>query len=342
MLQKNKSKELLCIATTTIIIGIVIFFTSIFYYPISLPKIVSSGNSEWIQDLGYIFYGLLISSIILFAYGIRQFVKIWQYKVFGLSSEWLSRNSVDAHASLSYLVVSSSSLLSSLFALLKIIVSIICDKRYSKFFYLLSIGYGIFYALVSGMLIYRPDINLSSLYGVPIPSIIMTSYGPTGYVPTMSIYVTDHLGFFIIPLNLLVALVISALVGFNGVLSIFAFSDRRRRRSKINVDNGNSNSNKSMNKPAKDSLGVTSSILNAAGATVGIFAVCPTCASFYILSIFTGSLVPTITTFTVTFYSLFLIITIPLLLLSPLLTAWSIRKNILLKQCSLLRRRTEY
>jgi hypothetical protein len=331
MSQKYKSKELLGIATTTIIIGIVIFFTSIFYYPISLPKIVTSGNSEWIQDLGYIFYGLLISSIILFAYGIRQFVKIWQYKVFGLSSEWLSRNSVDAHASLSYLAVSSS-LLSSLFALLKMIVSIICDKRYSKFFYLLSIGYGIFYALVSGMLIYRPDINLSSLYGVPLPSIIMTSYGPTGYVPTMSIYVTDHLGFFIIPLNLLVALVISALVGFNGVLSIFAFSDRRRR-SKINVDNGNG-SNKNMNKPAKDSLGVTSSILNAAGATVGIFVVCPTCASFYILSIFTGSLVPTITTFTVTFYSLFLIITIPLLLLSPLLTAWSIRKSILLKQCS--------
>jgi hypothetical protein len=333
MLQKYKSKELLGIiaATTTIIIGIVIFFTSIFYYPISLPKIVSSGNSEWIQDLGYIFYGFLISSIILFAYGIRQFVKIWQYKVFGLSSEWLSRNSVDAHAILSYIALSSS-LLSSLFSLLKIIVSIICDKRYSKFFYLVSIGYGIFYALVSGMLIYRPDINLSSLYGVPLPSIIMTSYGPTGYVPTMSIYVTDHLGFFIIPLNLLVALVISALVGFNGVLSIFAFSDRRRR-SKINVDNCNSN-NKSMNKPAKDSLGVTSSILNAAGATVGIFVVCPTCASFYILSIFTGSLVPTITTFTVTFYSLFLIITIPLLLLSPLLTAWSIRKSILLKQCS--------
>jgi hypothetical protein len=187
----------------------------------------------------------------------------------------------------------------SLFALLKMIVSITCDKRYSNFFYLLSIGYGIFYALVSGMLIYRSDINLSSFYGASIPSIIMTSYGPTGYVPTMSIYVSDHLGFFIIPPNILVALVISVLVGFNGVLSIYAFSDRRRR-SKINIDNGNRN-NKSMNKPAKDSLGVTSSILNVAGATAGRFVVCPTCASFYILSIFTGSLVPAITTFTVTF-----------------------------------------
>jgi len=288
MLQKYKFKKLLGIATTTIIIGIVILFSTIFYYPISLPKIVSSGNSEWIQDVGYIFYGLLSSSIILFAYGICQIVKIWQYKVFGLSSEGLSRNS-DAHASLPYLAVSSSSpLLSSLFALLKIIVSIICDKRYSKLFYLLTIGYGIFYALVSSILIYRPDINLSSVYGVAIPSITMTSYGPTGYVPAMSIYVTDHLGLFIIPLNILTALVISALVGFNGVLSIFALSDRRRR-SKINVDDGNSN-NKSMNsnKPAKNSLGATSSILNAVGATAGLFAACPTCASFYIFSIFTG------------------------------------------------------
>jgi hypothetical protein len=337
MLQKYEFKELLGIATTTIIVGIMILFTSIFYYPLFLPKIITSGNSEWIQDLGYIFYVLLSSSIILFAYGIRQILKICQYKVFGLSSEWFSRKSVDAHASLSYIAVSSSSsLISSLFALLKIIVSIICDKRYSKFFYLLSIGYGIFYALVSSILIYRPDINLSSVYGVHIPSITMTSYGPTGYVPTMSIYVTDHLGFFIIPLNLLVALVISALVGFNGVLSIYALSDRHRR-SKINGDNANgSSNNKSMNKPAKNSLGATSSILNVAGATAGIFAACPTCASFYIFSIFTASLVPTITTFTVTFYSVFLIITIPLLLLSPLLTAWSIRKSIFLKQCSLL------
>jgi uncharacterized membrane protein YdbT with pleckstrin-like domain len=92
MLQKYKFKELFGIATTTttIIIGIVILFTSIFYYPISLPKIVSSGNSEWIQDIGYIFYGLLSSSIILFAYGICQIVKIWQYKVFGLSSKFRS------------------------------------------------------------------------------------------------------------------------------------------------------------------------------------------------------------------------------------------------------------
>jgi hypothetical protein len=92
-----------------------------------------------------------------------------------------------------------------------------------------SIGYGIFYAVISGMLVYRTN-DFSSLYGaITVPSINIITYGPMGYVPTVTIYLTEHVGILIIPVNLLIALALSALVGFNSVLWIYAFMNRPRK-----------------------------------------------------------------------------------------------------------------
>lgn len=139
----------------------------------------------------------------------------------------------------------------------------------------------------------------------------MITYGPMGYVPTMAAYFTEHIGLLIIPINFFIILIVSALVGFNTVLSIYAFVNRPKR-----------------------STTTTSSFLGALGATTSLFAACPTCASFYIFTIMAGSLAPTIAAFTASFYIIFIAVSIPLLILTPFLTALSIRKMVF-SQCSL-------
>jgi len=165
------------------------------------------------------------------------------------------------------------------------------------------------------MIIYRAD-NISELYGVTVPSLVMISYGPLGYVPTMSAYLNEHVSFLIIPINLIVTLVVSSLVGFNTVLSTYAFAQRPKRS--INTATG------------------TSSVLSIVGATTSLFATCPTCASFYIFNIMAGSLAPTVAAFAISYYALFVAISIPLLFATLFVTALSIRRMLLLGQCYLL------
>jgi hypothetical protein len=67
------------------------------------------------------------------------------------------------------------------------------------------------------MIIYRPD-SISDFYGVTVPSITMISYGSMGHVPTMAAYLSEDVGLLVIPINLIVTLIVSALVGFNTAL----------------------------------------------------------------------------------------------------------------------------
>jgi len=276
---QRKRKTRLGHFITTIGIGLVVF--SILSYPTFLPKIITSENSAWIQQISFIFYGLLFGGIILTAIGIRKMFKAWSYEI---------NSSTNYPPSLS-----------------RIIINIVTDKKYFRFFWPTSIGYGIFYAIVSAMLIYHP-VSFSEIHGVAIPSVIMMSYGPIGYVPAMATYFTENLGVLIIPINLVVTLVVSALVGFNSVLSIYAFKNRPKKTA--------------------------APLVGALGATTSLFAACPTCASFYIFSIMAGSLAPTVAAFTATYYALFVAISIPLLLLTPIIIASSIRR-MMFGQCSL-------
>jgi hypothetical protein len=276
-------------------IGIGILITTLISYPSFLPTTISSENSVSINQISYIFYTLLIGSTILSAFGIRKTFRMWS-----------CMTNVSSSSSLSPLSSSSS--------ISEIIVSIVNDKKYFRFFWPASIGYGIFYAVVSSMIIYRPD-NISNFSGVAIPSIVVMAYGPIGYVPTMAAYFSEHIGLLVIPINLLVALVVSALVGFNTMLSVYAFANRPKKS--ITASSG-------------------SSILSVLGATTSLFAACPTCASFYIFNITAGSLASTIAAFAVVYYILFVVISIPLLLVTPFITTLSIRRMMRsVSQCSL-------
>jgi hypothetical protein len=284
----HKSKKSGIIVTS---MGIGILITTVISYPSLLPTTISSENSIWINQISYLFYILLVGSIVLTVLGIRKTLHLCGCRI------------------------NSSLNLSSSFSISEIIVSIVNDKKYFRFFWPASIGYGIFYAVVSSMIIYRPD-NISNFSGVAIPSVIVMSYGPIGYVPTIAAYFSEHIGLLVIPINLLVTLVVSTLVGFNTVLSVYAFANRPKKS--ITTSSG------------------TSSILSALGATTSLFAACPTCASFYIFNIMAGSLASTIAAFAVVYYILFVVISIPLLLITPFITTLSIRRMMRsVEQCSL-------
>jgi hypothetical protein len=297
-MQVQKSRQNAAIIIT--LTGIAILIASIILFPSFLPPIITHENSIWIDSMGHIFFSLLFGSIILTAFGIYKMFQTRDYRI---------------NMSLSMLPSPSYPSLS------KIIISIVNEKKYFRFFWPASMGYGFFYAVVSSMFIYRPD-NISNIYGVTIPSIVMTSYGPIGYVPIMAAYLTEHIGVLIIPINLVVTVIVSALVGFNTVLSLYAFANRPKKS----------------NTPPTSAVTSTGSIIGALGATTGLFAACPTCASFYIFSVMAGSLAPTVAVFAVTYYVLFVVVSLPLLLATPFITALSIRR-MMFGQCSLVKKK---
>jgi hypothetical protein len=289
------------IGISLISVGVGIIIGIILSYPLFLPTVISRENSIWIDQISYIFYAVLFGGVIFAAFGIHKVFQMWNYRI-------NVRFSSPSSSSINSL---SSNSRSSIF---KIIINIVNDKKYFRFFWPASIGYGLFYALVSSMIIYRTD-NISELYGVTVPSLVMISYGPLGYVPTMSAYLNEHIGLLIIPINLIVTLIVSALVGFNTVLSAYAFAQRPKKS--INTATG------------------TSSVLSILGATTSLFATCPTCASFYIFNVMAGSLAPTVAAFAISYYALFVAISIPLLLATFFITALSIRRMLLLGKCFL-------
>ena len=96
------------------------------------------------------------------------------------------------------------------------------NKRYFRIFLIATIVYGILFSQISSILVYRSQ-SFKYLYGINnIPSVTTITYGPVGYAPALSIYITDHIGLFIFPINLLILIAVSVLVGFNIMFSIFA------------------------------------------------------------------------------------------------------------------------
>ncbi|OLD33568.1 MAG: hypothetical protein AUI61_00405 [Thaumarchaeota archaeon 13_1_40CM_2_39_13_2] len=87
--------------------------------------------------------------------------------------------------------------------------------------------YGIFFALTSGIIIYRPDTNATD-YGFSKPPHIELSpcCDLPGYMPMVLAFFTEHMGLQIIPLNLVLLVVVSFLVGLNFALASAIFIHR--------------------------------------------------------------------------------------------------------------------
>jgi hypothetical protein len=283
-----------------IFLGISVLTLDFFLYSSLLPSTISQDKLKQIEATAYAFYALFASALLTVGYGIHALI----FRVYGKMPSPLPDVKKSVRSPLILAVVS----------IFKMAIAIMTDRRYYKYFWIIGAGYGIVYGIVSGLLILHQK-GFVADYGVDVPSITIMSYGPTGYVPALAIYATDNIGMFIVPLNLLVIIIISALVGFNGALTVYAV--RKRLEGSL------------MTKSRPYSL------VNLAASMLALFAVCPTCASFYIFAVLAGSLAPSIAAFTVAFYTLFLGISIPLLIGSSLVTLYGICKMQDTKTCSL-------
>lgn len=188
--------------------------------------------------------------------------------------------------------------------ILSVIANSINTKRAKQILIISAIGYGIFFAFTSGIIIYKPDINATD-YGFPKPPHfeIAPCCDPPGYMPMIFAFFTEHVGLQIIPINLLLLVSVSFLVGLNFAISATVFS-----------------------------IAKSGGKLGAFGAITGLFVGCPTCAGTAFTMLFgLGAGASTFTLFLTSFeaeiQTIFIAISIPVLLATPVIMAKRIRSQ---------------
>jgi hypothetical protein len=173
--------------------------------------------------------------------------------------------------------------------------------RYRRAFFLSSVLYGIFYAFLTSMVVYQPSVDFVSAYGAVIPSLTVTPIqGAPLFTPVVTAYLTDHVGVLLIPLTVMLALGISALVGVNVALAAFALDSRAKGGGRGWV------------------AGV--------GAVVGLFTGCPTCAGLFFANVLGGSGAVSFATILGYYQPAFILLSLPVLLATPYLTSRSLSK----------------
>jgi hypothetical protein len=176
-------------------------------------------------------------------------------------------------------------------------------RYYWKMMIVVAISYGIFFGFLSQILVYRADVSFTEK-GIKVPSFnLIPCCAAPGYMPMFTVYITDHFLILIIPINVILATIVSLLVGFNVALSVFAFR-------------------------LKKSLQTKTSLAAGIGATSGLFVGCPTCAGSLIsalLGIGVAGAGGTSASVLAPFQTLFIAASIPALVVAPFLTARSIK-----------------
>lgn len=189
-------------------------------------------------------------------------------------------------------------------SLLYYITNAFSEKKYWKIMVIAAITYGIFFGFLSRILIYNNDVSFSQ-QGISIPSInIIPCCNIPGYVPMFSAYVTDHFSILVIPLNIILAVVVSGLVGFNTALGVYAFRTSTKVRSTKKI-----------------------SFIGSVGAAGGLFVGCPTCAGSFFSALLGFGVVGESISALASFQTLFIALSIPVLIITPFLVARSIRTN---------------
>jgi len=183
--------------------------------------------------------------------------------------------------------------------ILTIIAKITLNSKSRKIFAITFIAYGVFFSLTAGLIVYQPDVTFSHHYDAVVPSGHMNvCCGEPGYMPTIIVYITEHIGLQIIPINLVLVIIVSYLVGLNTSLAVKAISITKK-----------------------------SGGLTGIGATTGLFVACPTCVSTFFALFVGSSSAITFTVILTQLQTLFVGITIPILLLTPIIIAKQMQKK---------------
>jgi hypothetical protein len=181
------------------------------------------------------------------------------------------------------------------------IALILLDNKYRRIMAISSVMYGVVFGFLSQIFIYNDSISFLE-QGITVPYVnVVPCCNIPGYVPMLSVYLTDHFLVLIIPINIILAITVSVLVGFNIALSFHTFKFARVSKNKT---------------PLIQSIGLTG----------GLFVGCPTCAGS-IFSALLGISAGTSIAVLALFQTFFIGVTIPALLISPLLMIRTIRRK---------------
>lgn len=187
-------------------------------------------------------------------------------------------------------------------SLMSYITAAFLDNKYWKVMAISAIIYGIFFGFLSQIFIYRYDISFSE-QGITVPSVnVIPCCNMPGYVPMLTVFPTDHFLIMIIPINIILAVIVSVLVGFNISLTLYAFNLEKAQNIK------------------------RVSFVGSVGAISGLFVGCPTCAGS-LFSILLGYSLGTTMAVLAPFQTLFILISIPSLILAPFLIGRRIRSR---------------
>ncbi len=255
----NKGKKLIILGFSIIVILFLI------YSRYQNPEVLTPDAIDSIQRIAYGFYITLVASFGVIAIGMYRYHK---GKIEGNGKD-----------------------LSTIIALTT------WNLKSRKIFVATFIVYGVFFSLVSGTLVYQPEVSFSYQYGAEIPSgFIAPCCGEPGYMPKIIVYLTDHVGLQIIPVNLVLQVIVSYLVGLNTSIAISAYTISKKGRG-----------------------------LSSIGAATGLFIACPTCAGTF-MSIFIGTASGIALSIALTqMQTLFIAISIPVLLVTPYIMAKKLR-----------------
>ena len=117
-------------------------------------------------------------------------------------------------------------------------------------------------------------------------------------MPKIIIYLTEHVGLQVIPINLVLQLVVSYLVALNTSIAVRAYAISKKGRG-----------------------------VSTIGAAAGLFIACPTCAGTF-LSVFVGTASGIALSIALAqMQTLFIAISIPILLVTPYVMAKKLRNN---------------
>jgi uncharacterized membrane protein YhaH (DUF805 family) len=130
-------------------------------------------------------------------------------------------------------------------------------------FWLALILYGIIFLFASNTIIYSAE-RISERYGVSVPSSnIIGCCGQPGSFPVLTVYLSEHIGLLLIPINMVLLLYLPLLVAINTAVII-----QRLRSSKKGTTFGKN--------------------ISFCGVSAGLLAGCPTCAGSVAISILGG------------------------------------------------------
>jgi hypothetical protein len=114
------------------------------------------------------------------------------------------------------------------------------DIKYWRIMIISSVVYWICFAFLSQILLYEPNMSVDG-NGIVTPSFIITPCcNLPGYVPMLSVYLTEFFTILIIPVNFVLSIAISIMVGFNLSLmvSFFSMSRSQSKNKKLSVVSG--------------------------------------------------------------------------------------------------------